>query len=122
MPGSCVLIVEDEEAIRETLRLALELEGFRVESASNGLEALEMLRKIGRPCVILLDLMMPVMDGWAFADALERNLAFSTIPVVVVTAFSERGKTIHARKVVKKPIDLDLLSRTVREFCVEERR
>ena len=58
-----ILIVEDDESIRETLKLLLEVEGYFVTVASNGREALELLKKIDTPFMILLDLMMPVMDG-----------------------------------------------------------
>lgn len=73
-----ILIIEDEKAIRETFRLALEMEGYQVNEASNGKEGLEALSTMPRPCVILLDLMMPVMNGWAFIRALEEIVPLST--------------------------------------------
>lgn len=112
-----VLIVEDDEGIRETLRLALELEGYSVFSAANGQEGLDILPKIERPCLILLDLMMPVMDGWRFVEILDEDTILAAIPVVVVTAFAERAKSIHARGILKKPIDLDVLLATVKRYC-----
>ncbi|MEO5970924.1 MAG: response regulator, partial [Bdellovibrionia bacterium] len=59
----CILIIEDEETIRDSLQFFLEFEGYQVYSASNGREGLDILSKLDLPCLILLDLMMPVMDG-----------------------------------------------------------
>src|SRR5919206_1695644 len=80
-----VLVVEDDFAIRETLRELLEDEGYRVAWAANGKEALARLHERA-PRVILLDLMMPVMDGWEFRVAQQRDPALASIPVVVISA------------------------------------
>jgi CheY-like chemotaxis protein len=112
-----VLIVEDDDAIRETMRVVLEMEGYTVYAANDGKEGIEVLSGMPRPCLILLDLMMPVMDGWAFVKALRHDVALATIPVVVVTAFSERAHDIKAEAIVKKPIDMDHLYKLVRDFC-----
>src|SRR5574340_1100683 len=82
-----VLLVEDDAAIRDALRELLEAEGFVVQGAANGREALARLRAGGhRPRLILLDLMMPVMDGWEFRQAQRGDPALARIPVVVLTA------------------------------------
>lgn len=113
-----LLIVEDDEAIRSTMKMALEFENYQVFAAENGKEGLEILPKIPRPCLILLDLMMPVMDGWAFAEALEQDMILASIPVVVVTAFAEKAKTIKkVRGLIKKPIDMDTLLDLVKQYC-----
>ena len=113
-----ILIVEDDEGIRNALRLALELEGYQVFTASNGKEGLELLPKMPVPCLILLDLMMPVMNGWEFALALEeKDMILATIPVVVVTAFADQAKTIKAKGVIKKPVDLEVLFQMVKRWC-----
>jgi CheY-like chemotaxis protein len=91
-----VLVVEDEDVIRETFGLALELEGYKVFTAANGKEALDLLSKIPAPCLILLDLMMPVMNGWEFIEAVQKDASLSTIPVVVVTAYGDQAKKIQA--------------------------
>ena len=117
MQCSSVLIVEDEETIRDTLRLSLELEGYEVRTACNGKEALEVLPRMRRPCLILLDLMMPVMDGWGFVDAVDKDVTLATIPIVVVTAFSGSEKSIHAKQIVKKPFDLNELLHIVGQYC-----
>src|SRR3954466_3369212 len=85
-----VMIVEDDADTREMLERFLELEGFDVRTAANGQLALEALQADGTPCVILLDLMMPVMNGWQFREVQVRDPRFSRIPVVVVTAAGPR--------------------------------
>src|SRR5262245_55690503 len=83
-----VLVVEDEQESRETLRELLELEGYVVETAVNGQEALDKLKHVD-PCLILLDLFMPVMDGWQFLDRLSADGRLSRIKVVVTTSAAE---------------------------------
>ncbi|WP_235969415.1 response regulator [Anaeromyxobacter diazotrophicus] len=90
MTSGEVLLVEDDRAIRDTLRELLEDEGYRVQWAEHGLDALKQLRaglRAGqRPRLILLDLMMPVMNGWEFREAQRRDPALSQIPVIVLSA------------------------------------
>ncbi len=113
-----VLIVEDDEGIREAMRLMLELEGYRVATASNGKEGLDALERRQAPCVILLDLMMPVMDGWEFAEAIQKRPALSRIPLYVVTAFTDRTKPLPgALGVLNKPVEIDVLLSTVDRYC-----
>jgi CheY-like chemotaxis protein len=113
-----VLIVEDDEDIREALQVTLESVGYKVASARNGKEGLELLTSNPMPGLILLDLMMPVMNGWSFAEALEHNTMLSAIPVVVVTAYAEEaGSLKHARSFIKKPVDVALLLNVVRQYC-----
>ena len=117
LAGKGLLIVEDDPGIRETLKFALELEGHTVFTASDGKEGLEILATIPKPCLILLDLMMPVMNGWEFAEVIEKDEILSSIPVVVLTAFADKAKTIRAQGVIIKPVDLDLLSKTINHWC-----
>lgn len=113
-----ILIVEDDEGIREALRLTLELEGYEVITAANGELGLEALSTLQKPCLILLDLMMPVMDGWAFAEALGKNMALAAIPFVIVSAFSGKEKGVAgARGFIKKPVDADVLLKLVGQYC-----
>jgi len=116
-----VLIVEDDTDTREMLGRFLELEGFQVEKAANGQEALDTLRGGGRASVIVLDLMMPVMDGWQFRAQQQRDPQLSRIPVVVVTAAGPRNGVpqIEADAWLPKPIDLDDLLATITPFCSE---
>ena len=112
-----VLVVDDQEAIRDTLQTALDDEGFTVETAANGQEALDILER-WQPCVILLDLMMPVMDGWAFCA--EQRRTGSTIPVVLLSAaghLDEQQRTLEAAAVISKPFDLDRVISTIEQVC-----
>jgi CheY-like chemotaxis protein len=113
-----ILIVEDDESIGTALQLSLEMFGYTTERAANGAEGLEKLATMPRPGVVLLDLMMPVMDGWAFVEAIERRPELADLPIVVLTAFSEQARAMkQARKVLPKPVDLDVLVETIRPYC-----
>ncbi|MGK5088441.1 response regulator [Bdellovibrionota bacterium FG-2] len=112
-----ILVVEDDDGIQEMLKIFLELEGYSVFTASNGKDGLEVLQRIPRPSLILLDLMMPVMNGWEFAAEIQKDAALATIPIVVVTAYGNRADTIQARKVIEKPIDLEKLLGAVQDAC-----
>ena len=114
--GGCsgVLVVEDDVDILRALVQVLEDEGYAVRTAGNGQIALDTLRAPGaqRPCVILLDLMMPVMDGWAFRAEQLRDATLAQIPVIVLTAdgsAAHKGYLMDGARVLKKPIDLDTL-------------
>ena len=113
-----VLIVEDDLDTREMLGRFLELEGYTVETAENGKRALERLGSGVGACVILLDLMMPVMDGWQFRQEQIRDASLANIPVIVVSAAGrERLEKIHANAYLSKPVDLDELLGCVTQFC-----
>jgi len=112
-----ILVVEDDEAIRESLQEALESDGYEVFTAEDGKLGLEMLDRMPRPCLILLDLMMPVMNGWQFLEKMKEDTALATIPVVAVTAAGDRGKTAPADMLIKKPVDLDNLLSVIEKFC-----
>jgi len=105
-----VLVIDDELGIRSVLAEALVEEGWEVQSARDGREALRVLRA-WRPDVILLDLMMPVMDGWAFRKA-QRGLpdGLSDVPLIVLSAAREvaaHGVALGAAVALSKPFDLD---------------
>lgn len=112
-----VLIIEDDEGIRDALRLALEFEGFQVITAENGIEGLSILRNGPRPCLILLDFMMPLMNGQEFAEELRIDDVLATIPVVVVSAYGDKANMIQSSGFIKKPIDLDRLMVFVNQYC-----
>ena len=96
----------------------LELEGFRVELAANGKQALERLNAGIHPCVILLDLMMPVMDGWQFRREQIRHQQLAGIPVIVVSAAGkERIAEVDANAYLTKPVDLEQLLERVNQYC-----
>jgi CheY-like chemotaxis protein len=111
-----ILLIDDEEAIRHVLSLALEFENYQVFTASNGEEGLKTLRKIPRPGLILLDLMMPVMDGWEFLDVFRQDSSFSDIPIVVITASRKSNEIKDAVAVIEKPVELNELFKTVKRY------
>ena len=116
--ASLVLIVDDDEDIRETVQLALQLDNHTTALAAHGGEALDWLRQHRRPCLILLDLMMPVVDGWQVIEQLRRDDRFAGVPVVVITAFNRDLGSAAALPVLRKPIELgDLLSVTNSYGC-----
>jgi CheY-like chemotaxis protein len=115
---NCVLIVEDDPDIREITKLYLRMTGRIALTAENGREAIELLEKGEEPCLILLDLMMPVMDGWVFAEMLSRNEKFNHIPIIVATAFADDADTVkNARTILKKPVSIGQLKRLVETYC-----
>jgi signal transduction histidine kinase/CheY-like chemotaxis protein len=117
-PGHFVLVVEDDETIRLILREVLEDEGYRVVTAQNGREALEILSSGARPCVILLDLMMPVMNGWQLLEALHQRGDLARLPVVVVSAATGVCELpAGARRCLPKPIHLGNLLAAIAESC-----
>jgi CheY-like chemotaxis protein len=115
------MVVEDDYAIRETLRELLEEEGYRVTQASNGAEALARLRDTeGPPSLILLDLMMPVMDGWEFRDAIAGDPKLSEIPVIVISADHSLDTKVSSMDVqgwLAKPFELDQLLATIGRYA-----
>jgi CheY-like chemotaxis protein len=115
-----VVVIDDDEGIREAFKLALELGDYRVHTAADGREGLALLDRIPTPCVIFLDLMMPNMDGWAFADALRRDARLRGVALVVVTAFVERARDFErAKAVLEKPVSLAALLDQVAQHCGE---
>jgi CheY-like chemotaxis protein len=113
-----IMLVEDSADIREMMAAALQLAGLRVLTASNGQAALTMLRDRPPPCLILLDLMMPVMDGWELDAALKRDPRLASVPVIVVSALSEdMASPVGAMDYLAKPVDIDKLLEVVCEHC-----
>ena len=115
-PGP-ILIIEDDKDIQEMVKAALEMEGYHVYTANNGKEGLEVLRNIPTPALILLDIMMPVMDGHQFIIAMKSDPALTAIPVAIVSAYWDRATTTPAIGIINKPIDLDNLLSKVTEWC-----
>lgn len=110
MKDRTVLIVEDDGDTREMLERFLELEGFQVRTAANGRQALDQLEAGAAPSVIVLDLMMPVMDGWQFRQEQVRRSDLAKIPVIVVSAAGrDRISKIDADAYLSKPVDLEEL-------------
>lgn len=116
MSKSTVLVVEDEKESRETLRDLLELEGFQVQTAVNGREALDTLNASGDEiCIVLLDLFMPVMDGWDVIAQLEADGRLSTTKIVIITSAAHKAPA--GIPVFEKPLDLDKVIGAVQRLC-----
>jgi CheY-like chemotaxis protein len=113
-----VLIVEDDEDLRDMMAQMLSIEGYRTATAANGREALDYLHHTARPNVILLDLMMPVMDGWEFRRLQKADPELAPVPVIVLSALDPgRAASVDADAFLKKPLDFDRLLDLVRSHC-----
>lgn len=114
-----IVLLEDDDGIREAIKHALELEGYRVAEFPNGKAALDGMEECKDACLILCDLMMPIMSGSEFLDA-RKNLgaAIAAIPVFIISAVPEQALSRKdVRGFLKKPFDLDLLCRIVHQHC-----
>jgi CheY-like chemotaxis protein len=115
-----ILIVEDDSDLREALGEVLRDEGYTVEMAADGREALDRLRRQSRPSLILLDLTMPVMNGWQFRAEQRQDPDLSGIPVVVLSAgdrLAEQMGPLGITDYVHKPIELNHLLRMIERYC-----
>jgi CheY-like chemotaxis protein len=123
MQCKSVLVVEDNVDIRETIVQVLEVEGYPVSSAANGAEAVELLKTMPKPCLILLDLMMPIMDGWQFLEKQKEDTVFASLPVVLISALPAKAALANAKAVEKavgfimKPVSLITLLDVVQQYC-----
>jgi CheY-like chemotaxis protein len=119
--ASCksIMIVEDDADIRDTLKQVLELDGFDVITARNGKEAIDLLRGREGPCLIFLDLMMPVMSGWEFLQVKKANNVLAQIPVVISSASGDAARTAErdADRLLRKPIELNTVLKIAHDFC-----
>ena len=114
-----ILVVEDDVEIRELLAEMLADAGYRVEVAANGAEGLKRLAQ-ERPCVVILDLMMPVMDGWQLRQRMLADPALSDIPVIIVSGAADLPDTtapLAARHVFAKPVRWPTLLAAVQAHC-----
>lgn len=111
--SGCILVVDDEQDIRDTLCDLVEMAGCSPIAAANGAEALALLR-VRRPCLMILDVLMPVMTGTELLDAMEREPALA-VPVVVST--SAPGRVPPGVPVLQKPIDVSVLLDWMRRTC-----
>ena len=116
-----ILLVEDDHALRDTLADVLADEGYEVACAANGRDALDKLGRGLLPDLIVLDLVMPVMDGWAFRDAQRQKPELARIPMVVLSASfpsnSPRIQALGAEAVLSKPVGMDRLIGALRSLA-----
>jgi CheY-like chemotaxis protein len=111
-----ILVVEDDPDAREALVALLQMKGYRAVPAGNGKEALDYLHKAPLPDLIILDLWMPVMDGWQFRAEQIKDPRLKKVPVIVVTALSDRAD-VDANEIIIKPVDVERLLATVSQYC-----
>jgi len=115
-----ILIVDDDPHVREALTDFLTDEGFRVRDAANGAEALERLQSDSElPALMIVDLAMPVMDGYAFLNWKAEQVAFAELPVVILSANIEADDLPGNATYLRKPIDGPALMRTIRHVLEE---
>jgi CheY-like chemotaxis protein len=116
-----VLLVDDDEDVRESIGDLLRGKGYRVVTAADGNEALDVLSGVRKPCIVLLDLVMPGMDGWKFLGVVQSDPVLATIPVVIASAHAATHAPAGSLGVLRKPFDLDDLFRIVAEHCGQAR-
>ena len=117
-----ILVVDDDRAIRELMKFALECEGHTVATVSEGGEALRMLAHETEPCIVLMDLMMPGIDGWAVCRQLEAEpelIGRHRLAVMTALRMTDATCPAPARAILYKPFDLDQLLRLVAALCAE---
>ena len=115
-----VLVIDDDYAVLDAIKDVLEDEGYDVVLAANGLEALKELRRGDRPCLILLDLMMPVMNGWEFRREQLEDSTLAEIPTILITAHTradENTTELKASGFLRKPAAPNALLETVGRYC-----
>jgi signal transduction histidine kinase len=121
--GTRLLLVEDDDSIRTTLSDLLVDEGLQVSTATNGREAMQALRAAAPPDVIILDLMMPVMDGWEFRVEQQADAILAGIPLIAMSAdISAKARAIAADVYLRKPIDFIQLLDVIRDVIAKARR
>jgi CheY-like chemotaxis protein len=115
-----ILLVDDDAPTLEALRLLLERAGHRVTTAENGRQALDRLHESEGCCVILLDLMMPVMNGYEFREEQLKDPTISAIPVIIVTAdvrAKERAQQLGSNMFLQKPLSPPALLEAIGRYC-----
>ena len=117
-PAKTILIVDDDQEFREALAEIVAGEGYAVETATSGMQALDKLRWGLRPCAVLLDLQMAVMTGWDFRAEQVRDATLAAVPVIAMTAgyWKERDLGDYAARITK-PIDVPALKATLAKYC-----
>jgi CheY-like chemotaxis protein len=119
-PHGSILVIEDDGGVRESLAEVLGMEGYRVHGCADGQEALGYLQSAPLPGLILLDLMMPVMNGWVFRDQQQQERLLSSVPVVLMSGVddvAEQAAALGTVAYLRKPIDIEELLDTVARYC-----
>jgi len=118
--SAVVFIVEDEQDIREALKTLFELEGYRVQTAVNGSDAILKLDCLSNSVVLLVDLMMPIMNGWEFIEAVRKKYTKADVPIIVMSAAADRASSIRdqVNAIIRKPIEVDDILNLVDRECI----
>jgi len=119
-PGVRILVVDDDDDIRNLVCLVLELEGYCGVQASNGVEALRILRESTLPSLILVDLMMPAMDGEQLVTSVHASEDLAAIPLVIMSGHSDarqKTRSLNVHDCLVKPVDVDDLLSTVKRLA-----
>ena len=116
-PQPTILIVDDEPDLREVVAELLEMEDYAVLQAANGQLALDVLAATGPPCMVLLDLMMPVMDGYEFLNRLRADDRYRELPVLMLTAHFSATAPPGTVGLLRKPVDIAELLKLVARHC-----
>lgn len=114
-----ILVVEDDDDIRNVIVEILESEGYPTREATNGKEALDILSTMAKPCLVLLDMMMPIMNGRQFLDKVMTDSYLAPIPVLIVSAVADKTNSEGSVGFLKKPIDIEVVLKVVSQYCGE---
>ena len=112
-----ILIIEDDQDLRESMKDALELEGYKVQTAANGKEGLSAIKNIPKTCLIMVDMLMPIMGGREFIDTLKQDLELAQVPILVVSSVATKENTNGAIGFIKKPADLNTILQMIQTYC-----
>lgn len=113
-----ILIVDDDEGIQELLQSTFESFDYPVSVASNGLEAIQVLEEEAKPGLIILDYMMPIMNGEEFAESIHRRNEWADIPIALITGYSKQFENVpQVTEVLRKPFDLAEVEAVVHRYC-----
>ena len=114
-----ILIIDDDHSIRDAIQHLLEAEGYTIFLADHGKDGLELLRNMEPPCAILLDIQMPIMDGYEFLREKSADPAIANIPVVVLSATADAKDLNGAADFIRKPFSIPQLLGTVEKYFVD---
>ena len=119
MTNKSIILVEDDDDIRNDLATIIGELGYEVLPAAHGEEALEILKEKSNLGVIILDMMMPIMNGWEFLEERKKDSKAKTIPVIVLSALGDNANLGDEGPIeyLNKPINLDLLCTHIKKFC-----
>lgn len=113
-----ILVIDDDPAICQTMKDVLEIHGYHVVTAKDGKDGIKALTSMASlPCIVLLDLMMPGMNGWGFLDYHKSKPEYASVPVIICSAYEASAKSIGTSPVLIKPVQLSSLLGAVKAFC-----